>query len=184
MGMKTVHLFNREAVQMNRFARLNQWYTDAQVSSIRTYAFFQPTLTTAAGISMALLIWFGGGAALNGTIRVGILVAYFAYALALFRPLREMADKWNIFLAGLAAAERVFSILEWPTELPDHDDTVQPYALKGNIAFENVWFAYESERWVLRNVSFQIPAGTRLGVVGHTGSGKTTLISLLMRFYE
>jgi ATP-binding cassette subfamily B protein len=186
MGMKTVHVFNREPVHKARFAKLNQWYNDAQVSTIRTYALLQPTITTAGGISMALLIWFGGRAALFGGIKVGVLVTYFAYALALFRPMRDMADKWNVFLSGLAAAERIFSVLEWPTELTDSatEAKAAPYDLRGDIVFENVWFAYDGERWVLRNVSFSIPAGSRVGIVGHTGSGKTTLISLLMRFYE
>ena len=185
MGMRVVHLFNRQRVHLQRLSRLNQRYADAQIATIRTYAYLQPTITTAAGVSMALLLWFGGNDALAGRIQLGILVSFFAYALALFRPLREIADKWNIFLSGLAAAERIFSVLDWPTEEDSIEAEVLPYTdLKGHIIFENVWFAYEGERWVLRNLSFEIPAGMRMGIVGHTGSGKTTLISLLMRFYE
>ena len=187
MGIRVVHLFNREEVHARRFARLNQWYADAQTASIRTYAFLQPATTVAGGISIALVIWFGGNQALTGGLPLGVLVTFFAFALTLFRPLREMADKWNIFLAGLAAAERIFSVLEWPVELPEPDTqapSAEPLELKGEIVFENVWFAYQEERWVLRNFSLTIPAGSRLGIVGHTGSGKTTLINLLMRFYE
>ncbi len=185
MGMRVVHLFSRQKVHLQRLSRLNQRYADAQMSTIRTYAFLQPTITTAAGVSMALLLWFGGNDALAGRIQLGVLISFFAYTLALFRPLREIADKWNIFLSGLAAAERIFSVLDWPTEEDSTEAQATPYPdLKGHIIFDNVWFAYDDERWVLRNLSFEIPAGTRLGIVGHTGSGKTTLISLLMRFYE
>jgi ATP-binding cassette subfamily B multidrug efflux pump len=187
MGMKVVHLFNREDAHMRRFERLNQWYTDAQVRSIRTYAFLQPTITAAAGASMALLLWFGGNEARNGTIRIGQLVTYFAYTLALFRPLRDIADKWNIFLSGLAAAEKIFSVLDWPTEISEDEAGTEALSyqdIKGEIVFENVWFAYEGERWVLRDFSDRIPAGERVGIVGPTGSGKTTFVGLLMRFYE
>ena len=187
MGIKVVHLFNREEVHARRFARLNQWYADAQSASIRTYSFLQPAITIAGGISIALVIWFGGNQALRGELPLGILVTFFAFALTLFRPLREMADKWNIFLAGLASAERIFSVLEWPVEVTETAiaaPSSDPLELKGEIIFENVWFAYQDQRWVLKDFSFTIPAGGRVGVVGHTGSGKTTLINLLMRFYE
>ena len=187
MGLRVVHLFNRQEMHARRFARLNQWYADAQASSIRTYAFLQPAITISGGVSIALVIWFGGNQAMEGELPLGILVTYFAFALTLFRPLRDMADKWNIFLAGLAAAERLFSVLEWPVELAESNTataSAPPLTLKGDIVFENVWFAYVGEHWVLKNFNVRIPAGTHVGVVGHTGSGKTTLISLLMRFYE
>jgi ATP-binding cassette, subfamily B, multidrug efflux pump len=187
LGMKVVHLFNRQARHLERFDRVNHWYTDAQISSIRIYALFQPTITLCSGIAVALVIWFGGRDVIDGRIQVGVLVAYFAYLLSLFQPLRELADKWNMFLSGMAAAERIFEILQWPVEMEPSEASraAKPIPeLKGRIQFENVWFAYDKEHWVLRDLSLDIPAGSRLGVVGHTGAGKTTLISLLMRFYE
>ncbi len=187
MGIKTVQLFNRQPVHLDRFSRLNQRYTDAQVTTIRNYAYLQPAITLAAGLSMALVIWFGGAGALDGTIPLGVLVTYFAYAVALFRPMRDIADKWNVFLSGLASAERIFAVLDWPTELDEMaiGEPVLPYAdLKGAISFDHVWFAYDADRWVLRDVTFDVPAGTRVGLVGHTGSGKSTLAALLMRFHE
>lgn len=186
LGMKVLHLFNRVELHLERFRRLNQWYADAQIGTVRVFAMFQPTITIAAGVSVALVIAFGGMEAQAGTIKVGVLVAYFSYVLSLFQPVREIADKWNIFLSGMASAERIFSILDWPVEL---DDTAmirraEPLKdLRGHIVFENVWFAYEGEHWVLKDFSLEIQPGERIGVVGHTGAGKTTLISLLMRFY-
>jgi ATP-binding cassette subfamily B protein len=168
---------------MKRYAELNENYTRAQTASIRAYAYLQPAITVASGVSMALLIWYGGKAAADGSIKVGILVADFAYAVALFRPLREIADKWNVFLAGLAAAEKLFAVLEWPVELPE-DAAAEPYDLRGDIAFEDVWFAYEGDRWAISNLSFHVSAGARVGIVGATGCGKSTLIALLLRFYE
>ncbi|HEX4999861.1 MAG TPA: ABC transporter ATP-binding protein [Terriglobia bacterium] len=183
MGMKVVNLFNRQQAHLERFGALNQTYTEAQTRSIRAFAYLQPMITMAAGLSTGLLIWFGGNAAAFGAVQLGVLVTSFTYVLALFKPLRDVADKWNVFLAGLAAAEKLFSVLEWPVELPE-DAAGEPYALKGHIVFDHVWFAYEGERWVISDMSFEIPAGARVGVVGPTGSGKTTLIALLMRFYE
>ncbi len=186
-GMKILHLFNRQKLHYDRFSRLNHWYADAQTASVRVYAFFQPTITLCAGISVALVMVVGGQRSLDGTLRLGVLVTFFSYLMALFQPVREIADKWNVFLSGMTAAERVFSILDWPVELESRkiDHAAQPIpGLKGKIEFENIWFAYQGENWVLKDFSLTIQSGERVGVVGHTGSGKTTLINLLMRFYD
>lgn len=186
-GMKIIHLFNRQELHLGRFDRLNQRYADAQVGSIRVFALFQPTITVSAGISLALVIWFGGVEATQEKIKIGVLVAYFSYVLSLFQPVREIADKWNLFLSGMASAERIFSILDWETEYRpeqvNHPGEVIE-KLQGHIVFENVWFAYEGENWILKDFSFEILPGQKIGVVGHTGAGKTTLMSLLMRLYE
>ena len=183
LGMKVVHLFNRQKLHLERLDRISQWYTDAQFSSTRVFALFQPTITWCSGIAMALVIWYGGKSTVEGSLKLGVLVAFFSYVLSLFQPMREIADKWNIFLSGMASAERVFSILAWPIET----EAAAPKkldAIRGEIVFENVWFAYDQENWVLKDFNVRIPAGSRIGVVGHTGAGKTTLISLLIRFYE
>ena len=185
LGMKVIHLFCREKVQSDRFDRLNQRYTDAQIGTVRIFAFFQPAITLAAGLSVALVIDRGGWAAQSGEIPIGVLVAYFSYVLALFQPVREIADKWNTFLSGLASAERIYSILGWPTEISGELNAPQRLeSFRGEIRFENVWFAYDAEHWVLKDFSLSLKPGEQVGVVGHTGAGKTTLISLLMRFYE
>lgn len=187
LGMKVIQLFNRKSLHLSRFERLNQWYSDAQIGTIRIFAFFQPSITLAAGVSVALVIWFGGNAARAGDIKVGVLFAYFSYVLSLFQPMRELADKWNVFLSGMASAERIFAILDWPVEQAQQDVELPAQSLtgvKGHIVFENIWFAYDDKHWVLRDFSLEILPGERIGVVGHTGAGKSTLMSLLMRFYE
>ncbi|MGK5082400.1 ABC transporter ATP-binding protein [Bdellovibrionota bacterium FG-1] len=207
-GMRVVHLFNRQNLHLERFRRINQWYTDALISTIRVYAFFQPAITIASGISVALLMLFGAQSVSNGVIKVGVLVAFFSYSISLFQPVREIADKWNVFLSGMISVERIFAILDWPTEVawsnpidpgtpPENSEETLPYEnLRGHIIFEGVWFAYDDKRgetrgeahselrWVLKDFNLEILPGVRVGVVGHTGAGKTTLISLLMRFYE
>jgi ATP-binding cassette subfamily B protein len=186
-GMKIVQLFNRQQLHMERFDRFNHWYADAQTATVRVFAFFQPTITISAGISIALMMWFGGKEAYQGNLKLGVLVAYFSYVLSLFQPIREIADKWNTFLSGMTSAERVFSILDWPVEDKEiniHLPAVPIVDLTGHIVFENVWFAYVAEDWVLRDFSLEIKPGENIGIVGHTGAGKSTLIGLLMRFYE
>ena len=186
-GMKIVHLFNRQDLHFNRLNRLNFWYAEAQTASVRVYALFQPTITICAGISVALAMLFGGDRTLHGQLKLGVLVAFFSYLMALFQPVREIADKWNIFLSGMTAAERIFSILDWPVEMACDQVETRPQAIEGvqgKIQFENVWFAYQGENWVLKDFSLEVQAGERIGVVGYTGSGKTTLINLLMRFYD
>lgn len=187
LGMRVVFLFNRQKRHLERFDRINQWYANAQIGTVRLFAFFQPSITWCTGIAMTLVIWFGGQEALQGHIKIGILFAYFSYVLALFQPVREVADKWNTFLSGMASAERIFSILSWTPELErgsDRKAPEPPAGIRGHIVFENVWFAYEGEHWVLKDFSWEIKPGMKVGIVGHTGAGKTTLISLLMRFYE
>ncbi len=189
MGMKVVQLFGREKRQLERLGAINESYAQAQIGSVKVFAFFQPSITWATGISMALVIAYGGRKAMlpaaEGGIAPGVLVAFFAYVLTIFQPIREIADKWNLFLSGMASAERIFSILDWPVEMePFSEKLPAPGTLKGDIRFEGVWFAYDSENWVLKDFSLHIRPGMKIGVVGHTGAGKSTLISLLLRFYE
>jgi ATP-binding cassette subfamily B protein len=187
LGMKVVHLFNRQPLHRERFSKINEWYTEAQIGSVKVFAYFQPTVTLCSGVAIALVIYFGGNFVREGELPLGILVAYFSYVLALFHPVRELVDKWNIFLSGIASAERIFSILDWPTE-QDAESLSQadfsPAKLKGKIVFDQVWFAYSEENWVLKDFSLVIESGMKVGIVGHSGAGKSTLIGLLMRFYE
>lgn len=187
LGMKVILLFNRQDQHLQKFRELNDQYATAQFGSVKVFSLFQPAITLATGAAMALIIFYGGGMAQTGQITLGFLTAYFAYVLSLFQPLREIADKWNIFLAGMASVERIFSILDWSGEsdTEDIETEVQPYQdLRGEIEFKNVWFSYEGEKWVLKDFNVHILPGQKIGIVGPTGSGKTTLINLLLRFYE
>lgn len=187
LGMRVVQLFNREPLHLERFHQVNESYTSATIRTVRTYAYFQPSITWVSGVSMALVIGYGGVQVSEGRMTLGILVSFFALVQALFQPIREIADKWNIFLAGMASVERIFSILDWPREVdvpavPERASGIA--SVKGHIRFEDVWFAYDEERWVLQGLNFEIQPGEKIGVVGHTGAGKTTLIQLLLRFHE
>jgi ATP-binding cassette subfamily B multidrug efflux pump len=187
LGMRVVQLFGRESLHGARLGRINDEYARAQIATVRVFAYFQPAITWFSGFAMALVIAYGGHRAASGEVPLGTLVAFFTYVVALFQPVREITDKWNVVLAGVTAAERVYGLLAWAPELDPAGaarEIPKPPPLRGEIEFENVWFAYEGERWVLRDFSLRIAAGSRVGVVGHTGAGKTTLISLLLRFYE
>jgi ABC-type multidrug transport system fused ATPase/permease subunit len=185
LGIKTVHAFNRESTQVENFSKLNNDYASAQFASVRVNSLFQPSITLATGISMTLAIWIGGDHVLKGSIPIGVLVSFFAYISSLYQPVREIADKWNMILAGLTSAERVFNVLEWPTESADlSKEACALSKVKGHICFENVWFAYKDENWILKDFNFEVRPGDKVGVVGPTGAGKTTIINLLLRYYE
>ncbi len=194
LGMKIVHLFNRVPLHFRRFTEVNESYAQAQIASIRVYAYFQPLITWCSGAGVALVLGIGGAMALGQTaetwdvkITPGELVTFITYLLAFFQPIREVVDKWTTFLSGMTSAERIYSLFDWETELRESEaDAEFPESapIGGAIEFENVWFAYEGENWVLRDFSLKIAPGERIGVVGHTGAGKTTLIALLLRFYE
>jgi len=190
LGMKVVHLFNRIPLHFKRFSEVNHSYADSQIAAVRVYAYFQPLITWCSGLGVALVLAYGGSMALSVEITPGELVTFISFLLALFQPVREVVDKWTIFLSGMTSAERIYNLMDWDTEMTvDEGERVIPtngktLQLKGRIEFQNVWFAYEAENWVLKDFSIVIEPGTRVGVMGHTGAGKTTLISLLLRFYE
>jgi ATP-binding cassette subfamily B multidrug efflux pump len=183
-GIATVQAFNQERRTAGRFEGINREHREANVRSIFYYAAFYPIVEVLAAASGAMIIWFGSGWAQEGTVSLGVLVAFLQYSRRFFQPIADLSEKFNLLQAALAASERVFGVLDTTPALRPPAEATRPVAARGHIEFDQVWFAYEDEHWVLRDVSFVIEPGCRVGVVGATGSGKTTVINLLLRFYD
>ena len=184
-GMSTIQLFRRESLNFARFDEIDQKHRDANIDSIFYYAVFYPTVEAIGALASALIIWYGGASVLSGTLTLGVLVAFLQYAQRFFRPISDMSEKFNVLQAAMASSERIFKLLDEPVVIESpRNPTARPEGAPGHIVFDRVWFAYNEPDWVLRDVSFEVKPSERVGVVGATGSGKTTLINLLMRFYD
>ncbi|MDH3734297.1 MAG: ABC transporter ATP-binding protein/permease [Gemmatimonadota bacterium] len=210
-GVRVVQLFRQEEPTRARFAAINDEHLEAHLRSITYYALFFPVIEVISAVALALIIWYGGGKSIEGTLTIGVIAAFLQYARRFFRPIQDLSEKYNILQGAMASSERIFRLLD---EVPAIEDARHPVALparvQGRIAFEDIWFRYlpaEDEAslaegalegaegrldpdapgedgWVLRGIDLAIEAGQRVAVVGATGAGKTTLFSLLMRFYE
>jgi len=202
-GMATVQLFRREAVNFARFDEIDRKHRDANVESIFYYAVFYPAIEAISALASALIIWYGGAKVLGGTLTLGALAAFLQYSQRFFRPISDMSEKFNVLQSAMASSERIFRLLDEPVRIQSPVHAAGPDGLaraeseglpraesRGHLRFEQVWFAYndppaEGEpEWVLKDVSFEVRPGQRLGIVGATGSGKTTIISLLLRLYD
>ena len=181
-GMSTVQLFNREAREAEKFDELNLRHRQANIDSIFYYAVFYPVIELIETIGVALIVWYGGGQVIQGTLSVGALVAFFQYSQRFYQPISDLSEKYNILQAAMAASERIFRLLDTDAKIKD-DGELQLESFE-SIEFRNVWFAYNDEDWVLKNVSFRVEKGERVALVGHTGAGKTTVTALLLRFYD
>jgi ATP-binding cassette subfamily B protein len=194
-GMSTVQLFRREALNYARFDEIDAQHRDANVESIFYYSVFYPAVEVVAALASALIIWYGGASVLRGTLTIGALVAFVQYSQRFFRPISDMSEKFNVLQAAMASSERIFGLLDEPVVIDrPAAPVVRPPDAPGHIVFEHVWFAYnfrgtgapgeDDADFVLRDVSFEVRPGQRIGIVGATGAGKTTLINLLLRFYD
>ena len=189
-GMSVVQLFNRERKAMDDFSKRNRDNMLAWRDAILAYALFYPAVEFLSFATIALIYWSGGNRTLHGAITLGVLTEFTMYAQRFFRPIQDLSEKFNILQSAMAASERIFKLLDEPVTIqsdPNAAPLIQP---RGEIEFRNVWFSYRSfpepadEDWVLRDVSFRVEPGQTFAIVGHTGAGKTTLISLLLRFYD
>jgi ATP-binding cassette subfamily B multidrug efflux pump len=189
-GMSVVQLFNRERKAREEFSRRNKDNMMAWRDAILAYALFYPTVEFFSYATIALIYWQGGVRVLDAQLPIGKLIAFTMFAQRFFRPIQDLSEKFNILQSAMAASERIFKLLDEPFAIVSSPDAKQLVSPRGEIEFRNVWFSYsgaaepKEEEWVLRDVSFRIPPGNNFAIVGHTGAGKTTLISLLLRFYD
>jgi len=188
--MSVVQLFNREGKAMDEFQKRNRDNMLAWRDAILAYALFYPAVEFLSFATIALIYWSGGNRILSGTLTLGVLTAFTMFAQRFFRPIQDLSEKFNILQSAMAASERIFKLLDEPAPAGSDPNAIPLDHPRGEIEFRNVWFSYRNvpepaeEDWVLRDVSFRVEPGQTIAIVGHTGAGKTTLISLLLRFYD
>ncbi len=183
-GAQTVQIFNAEAKSLLRFADINNQHRNANIDTIFYYAVFFPLVDFIGAVGIALIIWYGGYRVMNHALSLGALVAFIQYSGFLFQPIRDISDKYNVLQGAVVASHRIFQALDLPIAITTPARPLKTGRAEGRIEFENVWFAYKDEDWVLKDVSFTVSPGQSVALVGHTGSGKTTITNLLMRFYD
>jgi ATP-binding cassette subfamily B protein len=185
-GMRVVQLFGREEDTARRFGVLNREHLDAHLRSITIYAVFFPAVEVLTAVAMALLLWYGGLRVLDSTLTVGVLAAFIQYTRRFFQPLQDLSEKFNLLQSAMASSERVFALLDEPVTVREPDHPLHlPRPVRGEVRFEGVWFRYRPDGpWVLRDVSFTASPGQTIALVGHTGAGKTTIVNLLLRYYD
>lgn len=182
-GMRIIQIFNRETAEMKAFEEINRKHRDANIRSIMAYSIFFPVVEILSSASLALLIWWGGRGILKADTTIGELIMFIMFVNMMFRPIRQLADRFNTLQMGMVSSDRVFKVLD-TNEVMEDKGTISAENIKGNVEFKDVWFAYNKEEWVLKNVSFSAKSGETIALVGATGAGKSSVINLLSRFYE
>ncbi|MBL4658624.1 MAG: ABC transporter ATP-binding protein [Flavobacteriales bacterium] len=182
-GMSIIQIFNREDRSLKDFGKINNEHKKAHIRTVWIFSIFFPVVEILSAISLGLLIWWGAKGVLEGLINFGHLFAFILFIFMLFRPIRQLADRFNTLQMGMVGSERVFNILDTEAKIDD-SGTKSPENIKGNIRFNEVWFAYKDEDYVLKNVSFEVKEGQTLAIVGATGAGKSSIINILSRLYE
>ncbi len=183
-GAQTVQIFNAERKSLEKFREINADYRKANIDTIFYYAVFFPLVDFIGAVGIALIIWYGGYRVMQNALTLGALVAFIQYSGFLFQPIRDISDKYNVLQSAVVASHRIFKTLDLPIAIQTPEQPLKTGRAKGFVEFQNVWFAYKDEDWVLKDVSFSVSPGQSIALVGHTGSGKTTITNLLMRFYD
>nr|WP_207750656.1 ABC transporter ATP-binding protein [Anaeromonas gelatinilytica] len=183
-GMNTVHIFAKENKKFKEFNNINQSYFDASKQEIKLFALYRPSIEIIRSLGIALIVYYGGGNAISGIVEFGVLFAFINYLQKFFQPIMELTEKFNILQAAMASSERIFQILDKKEDIKNINSPKILNKFKGKIEFKNVWFAYEENNWVLKNVSFTINPGESVAFVGATGAGKSSIINLIGRFYD
>jgi len=182
-GMRITQLFVREKAEMEKFKNINRRHRVAHIKSVWYYSIFFPVVELMSATSIGLLVWYGSKEVLDGSLSLGVIVSFIMYLNMLFRPIRELADKFNTLQMGMVSSERIFNVLDTQEQTPNNG-TITNIKVEGKINFKHVRFAYTDEQYVLKNISFELEAGKTLAIVGATGAGKSSIINLLNRFYE
>ena len=183
-GMKLVQIFNMQKDKENEFQVLNNKYYAASLTRLKLNSILRPSIEIFNTLAIALLVWYGMGRIINRSLDLGVLYAFTNYIKQFFAPINDLAEKYNTIQSAVVSADRVYELLDQKDSLEDYDSGIQVGRLEGSIEFKNVWFAYNEGEWVLKDVSFRIEKGQTAAFVGATGSGKTTIINLISRFYQ
>ncbi len=183
-GMSVVQLFAKENDEIKNFSKINEQHKDANTSAVFYYAVFFPSVEFLSSIAIALIIWYGGGSVIEGTMTVGVLFAFVQYTEMFFRPIRDLSEKYNIMQTAMASSERIFTLLDDKTFIKNPETPNNIKKVEGKIEFKDVCFAYNPDEYVLKNLSFEINPGESVALVGATGAGKTSIINILTRFYD
>jgi ATP-binding cassette subfamily B protein len=183
-GMNVVQIFNKQKDELKRFSNINNDYRQANIKSIFYYAVFYPAVEFLSSIAIGLIIWYGGGEIIKSSLTIGVLFAFIQYTEMFFRPIRDLSEKYNIMQTAMASSERIFKLLDNNTFISNPANPKKLENVKGEIEFKDVWFAYNEEDYILKNISFKINPGETVAIVGATGAGKTSIINILSRFYD
>ncbi len=183
-GMSVVQLYNKEEVEFEKFKSINKDYRDVNIKSVLYHALFYPFVELISAIAVALIIWYGGGEVVQKNLSLGVLFAFIQYTEMFFRPVRDLAEKYNILQTGMASSERIFKLLDTKMFVKNPENPIPLNEVKGKVEFQNVWFAYNDDEYVLKDISFVINPGETVAIVGATGAGKSSIINVLLRFYD
>ncbi|RZS96066.1 ABC transporter ATP-binding protein [Cecembia calidifontis] len=182
-GMNIVQIFNREKRELEKFQEINKEHRKAHIKSVLYYSIYFPVAEIIQAIGIGLVVWYGATGVFDADIKVGVLISFIMYLQLFFRPIRMIADRYNTLQLGVVSSSRIFKLLESEEQIPN-EGNFKPEKIKGNIAVENVWFAYNDEEWVLKDINFEVKHGETVALVGATGAGKSSIINLISRFYE